>query len=90
MVLAFGSDGGPLATQGVYDFKPLIASIVAVLVVVPFVLRVRLTWVTGAIAFAAGTLWGWMVDAWGVVPPTALAMLALAITSSVVDRRRRS
>lgn len=89
-MLAFGVDTWPQLESASYDFKPLIASIVAVLVVVPFVLRVRLTWVSGAIAFAAGTLWGWMVDAWGVVPPTALAMLALAITSSVVDRRRRS
>jgi hypothetical protein len=85
-VLGFGIDAWPYPTRAVYDFKPLIASIVALLVA-RFVLGFTLTWVTAAIAFLAGTTWGWAVDAWGVVLPTALVIIVLAIALSRPRRR---
>ena len=85
-VLGFGIDAWPRPVHAIYDFKPLIGAIVA-LFVVRFVLGFTLTWATAAMAFVAGTSWGWAVDAWGVVLPTALAVIVLAIALSRPRRR---
>lgn len=85
-MLAFGIDAWPRPAHPIYDFKPLIGAIVA-LFVVRFVLGFTVTWATAAIAFLAGTTWGWAVDAWGVVMPTALVIIVLAIALSRPRRR---
>ncbi len=85
-MLGFGIDAWPRPSHAIYDFKPLIGAIVA-LFIVRFVLGFTLTWVTGAMAFLAGTAWGWAVDAWGVVMPTALVIIVLAIALTRPRRR---
>lgn len=85
-MVGFGVDSWPSAAQAVYDFKPLIGTIVA-LFVARFVLGFTLTWATATVAFLAGTAWGWAVDWWGVVVPTALAVIVLAIALSRPRRR---
>jgi hypothetical protein len=85
-VLSFGIDAWPLPAHAVYDFKPLIGAIVA-LFVARFVLGFTLTWATAVTAFVAGTAWGWAVDAWGVVIPSAMAIIGIAIALSRPRRR---
>ena len=85
-MLGFGIDAWPHPAHAVYDFKPLIGAVVA-LFVARFVLRFTLTWPTAATAFVAGTAWGWAVDAWGVVLPSAIAIIALAIALSRPKKR---
>jgi hypothetical protein len=85
-VLSFGIDAWPRPAHAVYDFKPLIGAIVA-LFVARFVLGFTLTWATAVTAFVAGTAWGWAVDAWGVVIPSAMAIIGIAIALSRPRRR---
>ena len=85
-MLGFGIDAWPRPVHAVYDFKPLIGVIVALLVA-RFVLGFTVTWATTATAFLAGTAWGWAVDAWGVVLPSATALVVLAIALSRPRRR---
>ena len=84
--MGFGIDAWPRPVHPIYDFKPLIGAIVA-LFVVRFMLGFTLTWANAAIAVLAGTAWGWAVDAWGVVMPTALVIIVLAIALSRPRRR---
>ena len=85
-MLGFGIDAWPRPAHAVYDFKPLIGAIVA-LFIARFVLGFTLTWATAVTAFVAGTAWGWAVDAWGVVLPSAMAIIGIAIALSRPRRR---
>jgi len=86
VVLGFGVDAWPRPAHAVYDFKPLVGAIVA-LFIARFVLGFTLTWATAATAFVTGTAWGWAVDAWGVVLPSAIVIIVLAIALSRPRRR---
>jgi hypothetical protein len=84
MVVAVGVPSWPRPSGG-FDWQPLLMVLVA-LFLVRFLIGLSVTWSTATVSLAAGSAWGWSIDAWGVLPPTVVAM-TLAITASlVVDR----
>ncbi|MFL5797368.1 MAG: hypothetical protein ACJ77A_05475 [Actinomycetota bacterium] len=74
--------------SGHIDFSPLVTVILA-LVAVRLMFGIRLTGpVVGGVALG-GTLLSGAIQAWGVAIPTAVALAAGAITSSLVHRQAR-
>ena len=78
---------GP-ATDGRFDFLPLLVILVS-LVVVRFVLGIRLWWPVVLGVIAGGTFLGGAIEEWGFAIPTAVALAVGAIASTVLHRLAR-
>ena len=74
--------------QGTFDFLPLLI-IFATLLGVRLVLGIRLTWPVLLGVIVVAIFLGGAIEAWGVGVPTAVALVAGAIASSIVHRRAR-
>jgi hypothetical protein len=74
--------------QGTIDFLPLLI-ILATLLGVRLVLGIRLTWPVLLGVTVAAIFLGGAIEAWGVAVPTAVAIAAGTIASSIVHRRAR-
>jgi hypothetical protein len=74
--------------RGTFDFLPLLI-ILATLLGVRLVLGIRLTWPVLIGATVAAIFLGGAIEAWGVGVPTAVAIAAGTIGSSIVHRRAR-
>jgi hypothetical protein len=84
VVLAVGGPISPLG-PGRWDFLPLVGIGLALAVLVVG-LRVRPSPPVLASAFVIGNVWAWLVGTWGIVPPTAIAYIAVVVGGSM--RRR--
>jgi hypothetical protein len=87
-VAAFGVGYWPHEASGTFpDWKPLILILVS-LFLLRFLVRLEIGWPTVLIAIGMGTLWGPMIDWWGVLQPTAFVLLLVVLASSAADRIR--
>jgi hypothetical protein len=71
--------------SGRFDWKPLLLVLV-VLVLARFFVGLAMTWATAGAAFVIGTMWGWLIEAWGILPPSAFVLVLVITASAVVDR----
>jgi hypothetical protein len=69
------------------DWTPLLLVLVS-MVLIRFVVRLSMTWPTAFLAFVAGTVWGSLAERWGILRPTALALLLVLLASWTIDRYR--
>jgi len=74
--------------QGTFDVLPLVI-IVATLLGVRLVLGIRLTWPVLLGVTVVAIFLGGAIEAWGVAVPAGVALVAGAISSSIVHRRAR-
>jgi hypothetical protein len=88
-MLGFGVGEWPKASPYVFDWKPLLLVLVSLLLL-RFLVRLAITWPTSLAAIGVGTLWGMLIDWWGILPPTALVVLALLVASWTADRIRNT
>ena len=86
MSLAYGMSIPPQAQH--VDLTPLTA-MVAALLLVRFVVGKRLTPLSGIQAVFAGALWAYLAEPWGLVVPSALAVVVLTWLRVHVRRSRR-
>lgn len=75
----------PWAHAGPADFTPLVAIVTAVLIM-RFVIGIRITMMTFMLAAAAGALWAYAAQQWGLVVPTAVVLLAIPVLYGSVQR----
>ena len=75
-------------SSGRIDVLPLFTVLLA-LVAVRLMLGIRLTWPVVVGVVVGGTALGFAIQAWGVGVPTAVALAAGAIASTVLHRRAR-
>jgi hypothetical protein len=89
-MVAFGVCQWPLESSGSFgDWKPLLLVFVSLLLL-RFLVQLEIGWPTGLTAVGMGTVWGWMIDWWGIFVPTALVLFVVLFASSAVDRIRRT
>lgn len=87
-MVAFGVDQWPPGASGAFgDWKPLLLVVVSLLLL-RFLVQLEIGWPTALIAIGMGTVWGTLIDWWGIFLPTALVLLLLLLVSSAVDRIR--
>jgi len=77
----------PWARSGPADFTPLLAMVVAVLVL-RFVIRAQLTAMSTMLALAGGAFWAYSAERWGIVIPSVSALLLIARLRISVGRAR--
>jgi hypothetical protein len=77
----------PWARSGPADFTPLLAMLCAILIL-RFVVGSHLTAMRTMLAVACGALWATCIERWGIVVPTAFALLVIAGLRSIVGRSR--
>jgi hypothetical protein len=82
----FGVGGLRVRPEGGFDFW-LPAYMLLTFLLARAVVGMRLSPMTGVVAFAGGTLWAWSAHSFGIVPAAALAVL-LTIVAGLVRRRR--
>jgi hypothetical protein len=70
---------------GRIDFTPLITVIMALLFV-RLVLGLRLTWQVVVAVVVLGTALSWAIEAWGVLVPTAVTLVAATILTAPLHR----
>ena len=71
-----------------WDLKPALAFACSLFVLRSFV-GVRISWAIVAACLLAGTALSTLVDAWGVVPATSLALTIALLLRLVIQHRRR-
>lgn len=71
-----------------FDLAPLFTVLIS-LAAVRLVLGIRLTWPVVVGVVVGGTMLGFAIEAWGVATPTAVALMAGAIASTILHRRAR-
>ena len=87
-MVAFGVGQWAPGSSGAFgDWTPLLLVLLS-LILIRFVIRVRVSWPTAFVAFAAGTMWGSLTERWGILRPTALALVVVLVASWTVDRFR--
>ena len=87
-MVAFGVGEWARGSSGAFgDWTPLVLVLVS-LILMRFVIRVRVSWPTAFVAFAAGTVWGSLTERWGILRPTALALVLVLLASWTVERFR--
>ena len=69
-----------------FDLSPLLMTLVA-FIVAPVLFRVRLTWHSLASLAVGGTLTAWLAGTAGLLPASAVGLLALASASAWSHRR---
>jgi len=80
-LLAYGTMMPHSAPHG--DLTPLVSIVVAILLA-RFVVRLPVTPMTGVLAAFAGSLWAALAQAWGIEPPSIVALvLVLGLRSAV-------
>ena len=88
-MVAFGVGQWPHGASGAFgDWKPVLLVIVSLLLL-RFQVQLEIGWPTTLVAFGTGTIWASLIDWWGVLPPTAMAILLVVVASSAADRIRR-
>lgn len=58
------------------------------LLLLRFVMQLQVGWPTGLAAIGIGTLWGMLIDWWGIFMPTAVILLLVLLASSGIDKFR--
>jgi len=87
-MVAFGVGHWPHSSSGAFgDWRPLVLVVVSLLLL-RFLMKLEIGWPTALAAIGMGTLWGTLIDWWGILPPTAVVLLVMLVASSVVDRVR--
>jgi hypothetical protein len=86
MEALLGVGGLRMRPEGGFDFW-LPAYMLFTFLLARTVVGMRLSPMTGVVAFVGGTLWAWSANGLGVVPAAALAVL-LAILAGGIRRRR--
>ena len=87
-VVAFGVGQWPHGASGAFgDWKPVLLVIVSLLLL-RFLVQLEMGWPTALFAIGMGTVWGSLIDWWGVLPPTAIVLLLIAAAASAADRIR--
>jgi hypothetical protein len=87
-MVAFGVGQWPHGGSGAFgDWKPVLLVFVSLLLL-RFLVQLEIGWPTAFVAVGMGTLWGSLIDWWGVLPPTAMVLLLAVVASSAVDRIR--
>lgn len=85
MVLGYGMSIPPPELRHA-DLTPLIAMIAAILLV-RFVVGIRLTPMSAVQAAFVGALWAYLAEPWGLVIPSALAVVVVALLRVHVGSR---
>jgi hypothetical protein len=86
-MVAFGVGRWPDSSSGTFNWKLLLLVFVSLLLL-RFLVQLEINWPTALAAIGLGTIWGWLIDWWGVFLPTAIALLLMVLISSAVDRIR--
>ena len=62
--------------------------VIVSLLLLRFLVQLEIGWPTALFAIGMGTVWGSLIDWWGVLPPTAIVLLLIAAAASAADRIR--
>ena len=82
-------DHWPHGASGAFgDWKPVLLVLVSLLLL-RFLVRLEIGWPVTLVAIAMGTVWGSLIDWWGVLPPTGMVILLIVAASQAADMIRR-
>jgi len=82
--------GAPYSFAGrstAWDLKPILGFACSLILLRGFV-RIRLSWAIVGACLLGGTVLSSLVDAWGVVPATSLALTIVLVLRVAIWRRR--